>query len=55
LVNADESEAIIGDRAARTAWLEARDDRVIDIKVADIEADLEQEFARLAAMISDAT
>jgi tRNA/rRNA methyltransferase len=55
LVNADESEAIIADRAARRAWLEARGYRVIDFKVADIDSDIERELARLAAMVADAT
>src|SRR5882757_3142667 len=55
LQNPGESEAIVADRAARRAWLEARDYRVIDIAVADIEADLERELTRLAATISEAT
>jgi tRNA/rRNA methyltransferase len=55
LVNAGESETIAADRAARRAWLESRDYRVIDIAVADIEADLERELARLTATISEAT
>jgi tRNA/rRNA methyltransferase len=55
LVNPNESEAIFADRANRTAWLEARDYRVIEMRVADVEADLEQELARLAATLSEAT
>lgn len=47
LVNPDESEAIAADRAKRRAWLEARDYRVIDIRAADVERDLEAELARL--------
>lgn len=49
LVNADESEAIATDRAKRRAWLEARDYRVIDLQVADVERDLDGELARLEA------
>jgi tRNA/rRNA methyltransferase len=55
LVNTEESEAIIADRAARRAWLEARNYRIIDIRVADIDADLEQELARLAAAVAEVT
>ena len=40
LVNPDETEVIARDRAARQAWLEARGYRVIEMKVADVEADL---------------
>jgi tRNA/rRNA methyltransferase len=50
LVNAGESEAIAADRASRRAWLEQRDYRVIEMKVGDVEADLEAELARLDAM-----
>src|SRR5262249_46719650 len=54
LVNANESDAIIADRAARRAWLDARDYRVIEIMVGDVEADLERELSRLEAMLSNA-
>jgi tRNA/rRNA methyltransferase len=54
LVNTDESEAVIADRAARRAWLASRNYRVVDIAVADVEADLERELARLAAIIAEA-
>ncbi|MHC2461388.1 TrmJ/YjtD family RNA methyltransferase [Bradyrhizobium embrapense] len=47
LVNAGESDAIGIDRAKRRAWLEARDYRVIDMQVADVERDLDVELARL--------
>ena len=47
LVNPSESEAIVDDRAARKTWLEARDYRVIEIRVADVEHDLAAELARL--------
>jgi tRNA/rRNA methyltransferase len=54
LVNAGESEAIGADRASRRAWLEQRDYRVIEMKVGDVEADLEAELVRLDAMCSEA-
>lgn len=47
LENPDESEAIVGDRAARKAWLEARGYRVAQMRVADVERDLEGELERL--------
>ncbi|MGY4571510.1 MULTISPECIES: TrmJ/YjtD family RNA methyltransferase [Bradyrhizobium] len=49
LVNPNESEAIGDDRANRRAWLEARDYRVVDMQVADVERDLDAELARLEA------
>ena len=51
LTNATESEAIIADRAARRTWLEARDYRVIDLAVADVERDLAAELDRLQALL----
>jgi tRNA/rRNA methyltransferase len=54
LVNAGESEAIVADRASRRAWLESRDYRVIEMKVGDVEADLDKELARLEGMLSHA-
>lgn len=51
LTNAAESEAIIKDRAERRAWLEARDYRVLDIAVADVERDLAAELERLNALL----
>src|SRR5215468_4623543 len=54
LVNAGESDAIAADRAARRAWLEQRDYRVIEMNVGDIEADLEAELVRLDAMRTEA-
>jgi tRNA/rRNA methyltransferase len=54
LVNASESEAIVADRAARRAWLEQRDYRVIEITVGDVEANLEGELSRLDAMLTSA-
>ena len=47
LVNPAESEAIVADRAARQAWLEARDYRVFEMRVADVERNLAAELARL--------
>ena len=41
------AEAIVADRAARQAWLEARDYRVIEMRVADVERDLSGELERL--------
>ncbi|MBV9559314.1 MAG: TrmJ/YjtD family RNA methyltransferase [Bradyrhizobium sp.] len=52
LVNDGETETIAAERASRRAWLESRDYRVIDMKVTDVEADLDRELARLEAMIA---
>ena len=54
LVNAGETEAIVADRAARRAWLESRDYRVIEMTVGDVEADLNAELARLESMLTEA-
>jgi tRNA/rRNA methyltransferase len=54
LVNTGETETIAADRAARRAWLESRDYRVIEMQVAGVERDLDQELARLERMISEA-
>src|SRR6266481_5004373 len=51
LENPDESEAIVSDRAARRAWLEARDYRVVRMRVADVERDLAGELERLEARL----
>jgi tRNA/rRNA methyltransferase len=53
LVNPDETEVIVKDRAARQAWLEARDYRVVTMPVADVEGDLAAELDRLEASVSD--
>src|SRR5205807_1875483 len=53
LVNANESEAIRSDRAARQAWLEARDYKVVAMTVADVERDLAKELERLEASLPD--
>jgi len=49
LVNPDESETIAADRAARQAWLESRDYKVVSMKSADVENDLDRELDRLAS------
>ena len=52
LVNPDEADTIVADRATRRAWLESRSYRVIDIRAVDIEADLVKELERLALDLS---
>jgi tRNA/rRNA methyltransferase len=49
LVNADESEAIVQDRAARQAWLEARGYRVCVLEASDVERDVAGELDKLAS------
>ena len=51
LTNPAESDAIIKDRLDRRAWLEARDYRVLDMAVADVERDLGSELDRLQALL----
>src|SRR3954464_2732656 len=51
LVNADETEVISRDRSARQAWLEARDYRVINMAVGDVESDVAAELDRLASTL----
>ena len=53
LVNPDETEAIIADRAARQTWLEARDYRVVSMPVADVEGDIAAELDRLEANLPE--
>src|SRR5690242_849979 len=53
LVNPDETETIVADRAARKAWLEQRDYRVVSIKTADVEADLAAQLDRLQQSLTD--
>ena len=48
LVNAEESEVIAQDRAARRAWLEARGYRVCLLNAADVERDVAGQLDRLA-------
>src|SRR5262252_897007 len=53
LVNANESEAIVADRAARRLWLQSRDYRVLDMNVGDVESNLASELARLVIAMSE--
>jgi tRNA/rRNA methyltransferase len=55
LVGAEESDAVARERAVRRAWLEQRRYCVIDMNVADVEADLDDELARLEATLSQKT
>jgi tRNA/rRNA methyltransferase len=48
LVNADETEVIAQDRAARKAWLEARGYRVCVLDAGDVERDVAGQLDRLA-------
>ena len=52
LINPDESETIVADRATRRAWLESRAYRVIEIRAAAVEADLAKELERLETELS---
>src|ERR1700709_764001 len=47
LVNPEETDVIVSDRATRKAWLEAREYRVVSMAVADVERDLAGELDRL--------
>jgi tRNA/rRNA methyltransferase len=49
LVNPDETEVIMSDRAARQEWLEARGYRVVHMPAAGVERDLATELDRLEA------
>jgi tRNA/rRNA methyltransferase len=51
LTNPNESDAIIKDRRERRTWLEARDYRVLDMAVADVERDLDAELDRLHRLL----
>jgi tRNA/rRNA methyltransferase len=51
LVNANESEAIAADRAARQAWLEERGYTVVCMTTAGVEGDLAAELDRLQASL----
>jgi tRNA/rRNA methyltransferase len=55
LVGREESDAVGRERAVRRAFLEQRRYRVIDMKVDDVEADLNTELARLEASRSRKT
>lgn len=50
LVNPDETDIIVSDRAARKSWLEARDYRVVLLTSADIERDVAVALHRLAGI-----
>jgi tRNA/rRNA methyltransferase len=52
LVNADETEVIVQDRAARQAWLEARDYRVVAVAADDIVSDIGPVLARLETALA---
>jgi tRNA/rRNA methyltransferase len=52
LVNPDESETIVADRAARKAWLEQRNYRVVSISTTDIENNLDKQLERLQACLT---
>jgi tRNA/rRNA methyltransferase len=52
LVNPAESDAIVADRTARQTWLEARDYRVIEMRVADVERDLAGELLALENLMA---
>jgi tRNA/rRNA methyltransferase len=51
LVNPDETDSIVRERAVRQAWLAERGYRVVTMAVADIESDLAAELARLEAAV----
>jgi tRNA/rRNA methyltransferase len=51
LVNPDETDLIVRERAARQAWLAERGYQVIAMAVADVENDLVAELARLEAAV----
>jgi tRNA/rRNA methyltransferase len=51
LINPDETKVIVGDRAARQAWLRQRGYRVVNMSVADVEGDLAAELDRLESSL----
>src|SRR5215212_11962014 len=53
LINADETDVISLDRAARRAWLEARGYRVINMAVSDVETDVVGQLHRLATTMPE--
>jgi tRNA/rRNA methyltransferase len=55
LVNPEETETIVKDRASRQEWLEQRGYRVIRMPVADVERDLAGELNRLEAGIEQSS
>src|ERR1700712_1591250 len=52
LINADETETIVTDRTARQAWLEARDYRVVQMRVAAVEGGIAAELDRLEQSVA---
>jgi tRNA/rRNA methyltransferase len=53
LINPDETDVIVTDRAARRTWLEQRGYRVIAMVVADVERDVAAELDRLEASLPE--
>jgi tRNA/rRNA methyltransferase len=51
LINPEETDVIMRDRAARQAWLEARGYRVVSMAVASVERDLAAELGRLESSV----
>jgi tRNA/rRNA methyltransferase len=51
LINSNETDAVMKDRATRRSWLEERGYRVADIAVADVERDLAGELDRLQVLL----
>jgi tRNA/rRNA methyltransferase len=47
LINPDETDVIVKDRAVRQAWLEQRGYRVVNMRAADVERDMAAELDRL--------
>jgi tRNA/rRNA methyltransferase len=52
LINADETEVIARDRAARQAWLEARDYRVVAVRADAVTSDLAAVLGRLETALA---
>jgi tRNA/rRNA methyltransferase len=52
LVNPDEGDTVISERALRKAWLEARGYRVCVIEASAIEADIGEALQRLEAAVA---
>ncbi len=51
LVNPEETEVIVADRASRQTWLEERGYRVLAIRADDVTSDIAPELDRLAALL----
>jgi len=54
LVSPEESDAVARERSVRRAWLEQRGYRAIEMKVDDVERDLDTELARLEVALGEA-